>query len=124
MLSFRITFSSNETGPLAPETFEIPVDGDPAECRCNEWVSVKLHRGSVANLSPGWSLAAFPLTSANDDETPLFPMDADVPGTAADTPDPLIPLTLYRLLLPGDIPASPASLKATTEAGAIHFSFQ
>ncbi|MFC2173774.1 hypothetical protein ACFLU6_14275, partial [Acidobacteriota bacterium] len=73
-LSFQLTLNSMETGELPPESFVIPVDGDPVNCHCDQTLLPSLHRGTVPALIPGWKQVFLPLTSGNDDETFPFPL--------------------------------------------------
>ena len=65
---------------------------------------VYLHRGTVTAFTEGWQLSAFPLTSANDNETSPFPVPTSVPGSIVDVLHEGDVLVLYRLLRAGDLP--------------------
>ena len=64
-----------------------------------------LYRGVVASLSPGWQASALPLTAANDDPTPPFPLSTALGGLETDALPTAAPLVLYRVLLKGTLDA-------------------
>jgi hypothetical protein len=67
--------------------------------------SATVHRGTVANLTPGWKALALPLDASNDDETPPFPVTSQL-GARTDDPQPArASLVLYRVLLDGALDA-------------------
>ena len=84
-------------------------------------VPAELHRGLVADLSPGWRALALPLTPANDDETPPFPVPTSLRGREDDTPQPA-PLVLYRLLVGGADAGNSLRVVKTSPAGDVQVS--
>ena len=84
--------------------------------RLATWAApVRLHRGVVASLAPGWRDAALPLSPDNDDETPPFPVGVEVGGTTPDVAPPDAPLVLYRVLSEGGAPLASVSLRVTKD---------
>jgi len=58
-------------------------------------------RGVASNLSPGWRSAALPVTDANDDPIPPFPLNTTISAAAVDDLASTAPLVLYRVLVDG-----------------------
>ena len=63
--------------------------------------SLAFHRGVVADTAPGWQAAALPLTAANDDPTPPFPLACALGESKTDAAPAAARLVLYRLLRDG-----------------------
>jgi hypothetical protein len=91
-----------------------PADGEPRsmsgaaiDVGAYEYsAGITLYRGSVAGFPAGWRAAAFPLSSANDDETAPFPVTGlSAPARVVDPIPSAAPLILYLALgQPGDTP--------------------
>ena len=81
-----------------------------------------VHRGTVADLGPGWKGQSLPLDAANDDETPPFPATATVPATVTDGLAPAGPLILYRVLSDGQ-PSGNRLRLVPRGSGAVELSF-
>jgi hypothetical protein len=122
-LLFLITLSSAETGELPLQFFTVPVDGDPAKCECDDPLQVWLHRGTVPSLGPGWQAFSLPLSSGNDDETPLLPARVSLPDAFTDDSVPGAPLVLYRLLRRGDVSVEDTDLRMVKTSGAVNLHF-